>query len=107
MIDRTTLPGTSIEVSRLSFGTASLHHLHSSRTRQALLQGALDVGITHFDTSPFYGYGLAERELGIFQARNRGLFTVATKIGLYPPDSMSPNMLSIWTNKITDRKSTV
>lgn len=99
MIGRATLPGTNLAVSRLSFGTASLHHLYSSHARQALLQAALDVGITHFDTSPYYGYGLAEQELGIFQKRNRGAITVATKVGLYPPGSWLPGTTTVWARK--------
>ena len=100
MIDRVSLPGTNFDVSRLSFGTASLHHLYSSRARQALLQGALDIGITHFDTSPYYGYGLAEQELGILQKRNRDAFTVATKVGLYPNGSRFSGTLTVWARKI-------
>jgi len=100
MIGRVILPGTGLNVSRLSFGTASLHHLHSSRARQALLQAALDIGITHFDTSPYYGFCLAERELGVFHERNRGVITMATKVGLYPPGSQSQGSVSVWTRKI-------
>ena len=99
MINRVTLPSTNLDISRLSFGTASLHHLISSRARQALLQAVLDVGITHFDTSPYYGYGLAEKELGIFQKRNPGAFTVATKVGLYPPSSQLPGNVNVWVRK--------
>jgi aryl-alcohol dehydrogenase-like predicted oxidoreductase len=100
MIGGSTLPDTNLDVSRLSFGTASLHHLYSSRARQALLQAALDIGITHFDTSPYYGHGLAEQELGIFQKRNRGAFTVATKVGLYPPGAQFPGTLTVWARKV-------
>jgi len=103
MIGRVTLPGTSLDVSRLSLGTASLHHLYSSHGRQALLQAALDIGITHFDTSPYYGYGLAEQELGIFQMRNRGAITVATKVGLYPPGSRFPGTLTVLARKVIGR----
>ena len=100
MIGRSTLPDTNLDVSRLSLGTASLHHLYSSRARQALLQAALDIGITHFDTSPYYGHGLAEQEIGIFQKRNRGAFTVATKVGLYPPGAQFPDTLTVWARKV-------
>lgn len=100
MIGRATLPDTNLNVSRLSFGTASLHHLYSSRARQALLQAALDIGITHFDTSPYYGCGLAEQELGIFRKHNRGAFTVATKVGLYPPGARFPSTLTVWARKV-------
>ena len=100
MIGRANLPGTNFDVSRLSFGTANLHHLYSSHARQALLQAAFDIGITHFDTSPYYGYGLAEQELGILQKRNRDAFTVATKVGLYPNGSRFSGTLTVWARKI-------
>jgi aryl-alcohol dehydrogenase-like predicted oxidoreductase len=100
MIGKTTLPDTFLDVSRLSFGTASLHHLYSSRSRQSLLQSALDIGITHFDTSPYYGYGLAEKELGIFQKRSRVDITIATKVGLYPRSTKFPSTLTVWARKV-------
>lgn len=84
IVRRTTLPGTDIETSRIGFGTGSLHHLYSRRQRQTLLHEALSGGITHFDTSPFYGLGLAERDLGAFLRGRRDQVTVTTKIGLYP-----------------------
>lgn len=77
------LPGTSISVSRFVFGTASLHHLHEAEQLD-LLCAAADAGITHFDTAPYYGFGLAERSLGrLLQLRPD--LTVTTKVGLYSP----------------------
>jgi len=71
-------------VSLIGFGTASLHHLWRSSSRQRLMSTAVDEGVTHFDTAPLYGYGLAEYELGRF-LRGRANLTVATKFGLAPP----------------------
>lgn len=82
---RIRLPETAIDVSRLSFGTARLHHLLTTGARQKLLATALDCGFTHFDTAPYYGFGIAEEELGQFHKANLGKITLATKIGLYPP----------------------
>ena len=78
---RTTLPGTSLEVSRLGFGTASLHHLLRRKDKEILLRTVLDSGITYFDTAPMYGEGIAERELGRFLGSARQRVTIATKIG--------------------------
>jgi aryl-alcohol dehydrogenase-like predicted oxidoreductase len=47
-----------------------------------LLKGALDCGITHFDTARMYGEGLAERELGRFLGGGRQRVTIGTKFGL-------------------------
>jgi aryl-alcohol dehydrogenase-like predicted oxidoreductase len=94
---------TGLRVSRLSFGTATLHHLTSSRRRQHLLAAAFDHGFTHFDTSPFYGYGIAEQELGRFLDGRRGRVTIATKIGLYAPSGARPSMASVWVRKAAGR----
>jgi aryl-alcohol dehydrogenase-like predicted oxidoreductase len=79
------LPNSNLQVSRLSFGTASLHHVITSRARQQLLYSVLNSGISHFDTSPYYGFGLAESELGALMHRSDTSITVATKVGIYPP----------------------
>ncbi len=79
---RTTLPGSDLSLSRVGFGTASLHHLWQSERRQSLLAAALDAGITHFDTAPLYGEGLAETELGRFVRQRRSQLTIASKFGL-------------------------
>src|ERR1039457_4268717 len=76
------LPGTSLLLSRVAFGTGSLHHCILRRDRANLLGTALDAGITHFDTARMYGEGLAERELGRFLKGNRRQVTIATKFGI-------------------------
>ena len=74
---------TSMQTSRLGFGTASLHRLPYSSKRQALLAAAFDTGFTHFDTARMYGEGIAERELGYFFAGGlRQKVTIASKFGL-------------------------
>jgi aryl-alcohol dehydrogenase-like predicted oxidoreductase len=79
------LQGTMLSSSRLGFGLSGLHHLRRSRDRQSLLSAAVDGGIRYFDTSPFYGHGLAERELGAFAQGRRDQLLIATKFGI-PPD---------------------
>lgn len=102
---RVTLPGTDIKVSRLSFGTASLHHLQTSRRRQDLLAAAFDHGFAHFDTAPYYGFGIAEEELGRFLSVSgrRGSVSITTKLGLYPPGGLHPNTVSVWARKLAGR----
>jgi aryl-alcohol dehydrogenase-like predicted oxidoreductase len=98
-----TLQGTEINVSRLSFGTASLHHLSTSRRRQDLLAAAFDHGFTHFDTAPYYGFGIAEQELGRFLKGRRDRVTITTKVGLYPPGGLYPNTVSVWIRKVAGK----
>ncbi len=99
MIPPVSLSGTDLHVSRLSFGTASLHHLASRRRRQDLLAAAFERGFTHFDTAPSYGLGIAELELGRFAKGRRGRITLATKVGLYAPKGSHANSLAVWTRK--------
>ncbi|MCX5724493.1 MAG: aldo/keto reductase [Nitrospirae bacterium] len=97
------LQGAGISVSRLSFGTASLHYLPTSSRRQDLLAAAFDHGMTHFDTAPSYGFGMAEQEVGQFVQGRQGRVTIATKVGLYPPGGSHPNTASVWLRKATGR----
>jgi aryl-alcohol dehydrogenase-like predicted oxidoreductase len=96
---RVVLPGTDLAMSRLSFGTASLHHLPTSGRRLELLAGALDRGITHYDTAPYYGLGLSELELGRAFGKRRDQVTIATKFGLYPPSGAVTGTPSLWLRK--------
>lgn len=92
------IAGTSLQVSRLSFGTASLHHLPTRRARQRLLGHACERGFSHFDTAPLYGHGLAEEELGVFLASGSRALTVGTKLGLYPPRWSRPRASWVWAH---------
>lgn len=92
------LENTTVDVSRLSFGTGSLHHRPSRKARAALLGAAFDLGITHFDTSPYYGFGLAETDLGKFLRAVRGA-TVATKVGIYPAGGATSSAFRVWMRK--------
>ena len=94
------IENTDIYVSRLSFGTASLHHLYSTQQRQQLLKAVATSGITHLDTSPYYGYGLAESDVGYFLKGHRNEFTITTKVGLYPYIRASNNTFEVWTRKV-------
>lgn len=52
--------------------------------RTALIDRALDLGITHFDTARFYGDGMSERVLGNALGPRRARVTITTKFGLLP-----------------------
>ncbi|MGB6057343.1 MAG: aldo/keto reductase [Microthrixaceae bacterium] len=70
----------------LSIGTAPLGGLYSAVDEAdalATLAAAAESGVTHFDTAPHYGRGLAEERLGKFlaQAERPDRFTVSTKVG--------------------------
>jgi hypothetical protein len=102
-VKQVVIASTGLSVSRLSFGTASLHHLGTRRARQRLLARAGELGFSHFDTAPLYGSGLAEEELGRFLAARPGVSTVATKVGLYPPDGSRPLIAWLWPERALSR----
>lgn len=90
-----TIPRTTLVTSRLGFGTATLHHLLTARQRLQVLSAAYDQGITHFDTAPMYGEGMAERTLGIFlSGGRREQVTIATKVGI--PSRVVPELFPPW-----------
>ena len=94
-----TLPGTELRLSRFAFGTGSLHHLTSARSRRALLEAAVEHGFTHFDTAPIYGFGSSERDLApVLSAEPR--LTVATKVGLYPPGGGEQSRAAVLARKV-------
>jgi aryl-alcohol dehydrogenase-like predicted oxidoreductase len=74
-------------VSEISFGTgdnAGLMVLGSERERQAAVDRALELGINYFDTSPDYGKGVAETNLGQALRTRRDEALVATKVEIMP-----------------------
>ncbi len=77
-----TIPGTELTCSRFIFGTGSLFKSGSKSKRLSLLAAAVDNGFTHFDTAPYYGFGMAERDLSTVLKKHPEV-TVTTKAGLY------------------------
>jgi len=74
-----------------------------SGQRRRLLDCAADAGFTHFDTSPYYGFGLAELDLGRFIQRRRQHLTVATKVGLYPSGRSATHGVVLWSRKAYEK----
>lgn len=77
---------TGLSVSVVGFGTSPLGGLFGSVDEQAALSvvgQALDAGITFFDSSPYYGGGLAERRLGDALRGHRDEVVIGTKAGRY------------------------
>lgn len=71
--------------SQLSFGGAPIGNLYESvddASAVATVAHAWHVGIRHFDTAPYYGYGLSETRLGTaLLGVPRESFTLSTKVG--------------------------
>ena len=58
---------------------------------QAILDAALDAGITFFDTADVYGQGRSERRINTFLRRRGAEVFVATKLGRFPEPGWPEN----------------
>ncbi|WP_308918003.1 aldo/keto reductase [Jannaschia sp. LMIT008] len=66
-LPRRRLPRSGIDLSVLGVGgtgPGGLFEAQAEATSRAMLDAALDAGVRHFDTAPFYGFGLSERIVG-------------------------------------------
>jgi D-threo-aldose 1-dehydrogenase len=79
------LGATGIRLPRIGLGTAPLGGLYapvSDADAEATLAAAWACGIRFFDTAPLYGFGLAERRLGVLlRSKPRDSFVLSTKVG--------------------------
>jgi len=84
-IPRARLGRTSVEVTRLGLGTAPLGDLFvlvGDAEAQAVLERAVEAGVTLIDTAPYYGLGLSEHRVGRFvRGLERDGVVLATKVG--------------------------
>jgi aryl-alcohol dehydrogenase-like predicted oxidoreductase len=87
VIERRALGNSGLEVSALAFGASSLGEEFGPVAPDAAdrcVRTALDLGITLFDTSPFYGRGISEVVLGLaLRGVPRGSYRLSTKLGRY------------------------
>jgi len=81
---------TGMRVSALGYGASPLGQEFGPVDVQEAMRAvrvALDLGITHIDTSPFYGRGMSEVLLGIaLRDVPRDSYTLSTKLGRYDFD---------------------
>ena len=83
-VERIELERSHLKISRIGLGLAHMHTIPTARARSELIQAALDMGITHFDTARLYSDGASESALGEALAGRRDKVTIATKFGLVP-----------------------
>ena len=95
--------GFGLSISEFAFGTAGLHRVLEIAGRKLLLSEAIDSGFSHFDTAPYYGFGIAEETLGALSSRQRQQITVATKVGLYPPKGARAATMNVSVRKLTGK----
>lgn len=84
------LGNTDIVVSEVGFGTGPTAGLlvRGASDYERVVHAALDSGITHFDTSPLYGDGSAEENLGkaLRTATSESVPVISTKIDVKQVD---------------------
>ena len=83
---------TSLNVSTLGFGAASIGNLYQAVSDQeatATLTAAISSGMNLFDTAPHYGAGLSERRVGnALRSLPKERYILSSKVGrLLKPDS--------------------
>jgi aryl-alcohol dehydrogenase-like predicted oxidoreductase len=87
-MERSTIAGTPLAVSRVAIGTWAIGGWMWGGTDEAesvsTIRSALDHGINVIDTAPVYGFGRSEEIVGkaIAEGRLRGRVVIATKVGL-------------------------
>ncbi len=76
-----------MQVQAIGLGCMSLSHGYGAAApreqAQALLHGALDLGVDFFDTAALYGFGANETLVGEVLAPHRERFVLASKCGLH------------------------
>src|SRR5688500_5394176 len=107
MTDRRMLPvrrlgRNGLRITTLGLGGAPLGDLFERLSEQradAMVQAALDEGITFFDTAPWYGHGLSEHRIGRgLRHVERRSFFISTKVGrIYRrPTDLSTSSTAPW-----------
>ena len=89
-MEKRKLGRTDLDLSVIAYGASSLGHAFRPVKMEAGLESvrvALELGISHIDTSAFYGRGISEVLLGVaLRDVPRERFTISTKLGRYDED---------------------
>ncbi len=96
------IPGTDLEVSRFVFGTGAIMRVGFQKARRRLLSAAIDAGFTLFDTAPYYGFGVAERDLGAV-LKGHPEVRITTKVGIYVPGGEDQPPSAVFARKVGGR----
>src|SRR3979490_121557 len=87
-MELTGIPGTSLEVSRVTLGTWAIGGWMWGGTDEAesiaTIRAAIEHGINVVDTAPAYGFGRSEEIVGkaLAESHLRARVLIATKVGL-------------------------
>jgi aryl-alcohol dehydrogenase-like predicted oxidoreductase len=93
-MDRITVPGNDLSLSRLVLGTMTFGDAVDRDGAATMLDIAEDAGITMLDTANVYAGGRSEEIIGALLAGRRERFTIASKVGMPHPDARDAAPLS-------------
>lgn len=77
---------SDVTVSAVGLGCNNFGMRIDLEAARAVVDAALDAGVTHFDTAESYGNGMSEEFLGEILAGRRDRVVLATKFGWSPPE---------------------
>jgi aryl-alcohol dehydrogenase-like predicted oxidoreductase len=80
-METTRLGGSDLEVSRVGLGCNQFGRRLDGEGTRAVVEAALEVGITFFDTADIYGSGDSERFIGAALGDRRSSVVLGTKFG--------------------------
>ena len=75
------LGGSDLDVSRVGLGCIQFGRKLDREATRAVVEAALEVGVTFFDTADVYGSGESERFIGAALGRRRADVVLGTKFG--------------------------
>jgi aryl-alcohol dehydrogenase-like predicted oxidoreductase len=93
-MDRRTLPGTDLTVSRVCLGTMTFGAQADEAVAASMVDAALDHGVNFFDTANVYAGGRSEETLGRVLAGRRDRVVLASKVGIKVGDGPADSGLS-------------
>jgi aryl-alcohol dehydrogenase-like predicted oxidoreductase len=82
--------GMTSQLSRVGLGTNNFGRRIDLDATRAVIDAALEVGVTHFDTADIYGDGDSERFIGEILKNRRDQVFLATKFGMADGGDGSP-----------------
>ncbi len=81
------LPGVEVPLTSVVMGTMSMGDTADAAASEALLEAAIEAGITGIDCANGYALGTTEALIAPFVARHRDSIVLATKAGMPHPDA--------------------
>jgi len=80
-VETARLGGSDLDVSRVGLGCNQFGRKLDREATRAVVEAALEVGVTFFDTADVYGSGESERFIGAALGRRRAEVVLGTKFG--------------------------